>query len=217
MPEVRLLDADAWYAKVAGWEKQLRMVDSGDYRTRCQIADEVQEEMKGLLADRDVVTAEMKIEHASDSLVEMTAKSLDDDQSAKLTEIVHMGRQAVTTLTPTLLAFRDTCLVAVFEEPPRWFVEPTPFGRRVSAARVGPTCRRCTECEGEEHHWSLEILNEAGDGFVCKHCPTESDGVDCERCGDIVPAMAAKHNKDGSWLCGECAEGPLSAAAPGAS
>ena len=72
-------------------------------------------------------------------------------------------------------------------------------------------CRRCTECEGEEHHWMV-ILGEAesdGDDITipCKHCDATTHGVDCEACGEIVPA-AVSHlcEEDGTWLCGSCAE-----------
>lgn len=30
-------------------------------------------------------------------------------------------------------------------------------------------CRRCSECEGEEHHW-IEAFDKDGNQ-VCKHCP----------------------------------------------
>ncbi len=69
------------------------------------------------------------------------------------------------------------------------------------------TCRRCSECVGEHHHW-LVICAEVDDDLItfrCKHCDATTEGVDCEACGDIVPA-AASHlcEEDATWLCGPC-------------
>lgn len=46
-------------------------------------------------------------------------------------------------------------------------------------------CRRCSDCEGREHHWQPDLRSpddedfEPGD-YCCKHCPER--GVMCEAC-----------------------------------
>jgi hypothetical protein len=73
------------------------------------------------------------------------------------------------------------------------------------------TCRRCSECEGEAHHW-IVILGEAESDsdhitIPCKHCSATTHGVDCEACDEIVPAAAAHMcEEDGTWLCAACVE-----------
>lgn len=68
-------------------------------------------------------------------------------------------------------------------------------------------CRRCSECEGEEHHW-LECVEhpsmsdddeqfiEEFVGFICKHC--EEKAHQCDGCdGPIFPIT-------GATTCGHC-------------
>lgn len=65
--------------------------------------------------------------------------------------------------------------------------------KAVSGERVDVKCRRCTSCEGSEHHW-LDNPNFGNDPsnpdgeedynvdatHVCKHCPAL--GMECETC-----------------------------------
>jgi hypothetical protein len=77
------------------------------------------------------------------------------------------------------------------------------------------SCRRCTECVGEEHHWSDEYIEFAEDEpdheaakrgldcwLVCKHCPAwkpypEDDestastlNLSCGKCGAVISVRA---------------------------
>lgn len=69
-------------------------------------------------------------------------------------------------------------------------------------------CRRCIDCLGQAHHWMTIIAtaDPMGDIIVpCKHCDETTLGVDCEACGEIVPA-ASSHlcPEDSTWLCADC-------------
>jgi hypothetical protein len=58
------------------------------------------------------------------------------------------------------------------------------------------TCRRCSECEGQDHHWldnqdfgndPDEAEDPTGNQYVCKHC--EAVGNECNECegeGEIM-------------------------------
>jgi hypothetical protein len=57
-------------------------------------------------------------------------------------------------------------------------------------------CRRCTECEGQEHHWmeNDEVYSENDPWFMCKHCEAVCDGVDTPE-GDVVPSGIARPSR----------------------
>jgi hypothetical protein len=62
------------------------------------------------------------------------------------------------------------------------------------------TCRRCTECLGEDHHWLpwLPDFDESGDPFVpCKHCDARAN-----LCEDCFEAPASPPAGD---RCEDCA------------
>lgn len=69
------------------------------------------------------------------------------------------------------------------------------------------TCRRCSECEGAEHHF-LEHCDDpaatpAGEepfaGYICKHCEQKADM--CDECsGPIWPHT-------GQTVCADCTAG----------
>lgn len=75
-------------------------------------------------------------------------------------------------------------------------------------------CRRCAECEGEEHHWSDEYIEWADDDpkhpavsaghdcwLVCKHCPawkpypddepSAQINLSCGKCGAVIRVRAS--------------------------
>lgn len=63
------------------------------------------------------------------------------------------------------------------------------------------TCRRCTECEGQEHHWltSMPECPEGGEPFIsCKHC--DERAALCEECGE-APVWPIVSNQP---LCADC-------------
>jgi hypothetical protein len=78
------------------------------------------------------------------------------------------------------------------------------------------TCRRCTECVGEEHHWSdeyIEFAEDEPDHEACKHCPAwkpyDPDADD----GELVCGSCGRDADDpnrqtlaGDVLCEECAD-----------
>ena len=41
-------------------------------------------------------------------------------------------------------------------------------------------CRRCSECQGQSHHWNTEIRTDDGLRMQCKHC--ESTAEECDDC-----------------------------------
>jgi hypothetical protein len=69
-------------------------------------------------------------------------------------------------------------------------------------------CRRCSECQGEEHHFLEHVehpdqsddettITEEWAGFICKHCEVKAD--QCEQCdGPIFPIT-------GATVCVHCA------------
>ena len=70
------------------------------------------------------------------------------------------------------------------------------------------TCRRCSECRGENHHW-LEACNPPapdGDGFVgyeCKHCDARAEM--CDACDLAVEAgHVCDFGEDGPYVCPGC-------------
>lgn len=47
-------------------------------------------------------------------------------------------------------------------------------------------CRRCSGCEGMDHHWMPECDDDINDGepfMACKHCPATRDIPDDEELG----------------------------------
>lgn len=70
-------------------------------------------------------------------------------------------------------------------------------------------CRRCTECEGEAHHFMgpEPIPGEDGDdaGFTCKHCPYTTPAVECAECEDLFPVdILRRPHANGDQLCPDC-------------
>jgi hypothetical protein len=59
----------------------------------------------------------------------------------------------------------------------------------------GKPCRRCSECQGEKHHW-LDAVS-----YVCKHCETTAPA--CDSC---IEAPGLVDTGDGGHLCSECVE-----------
>jgi hypothetical protein len=69
------------------------------------------------------------------------------------------------------------CLAALVFPDPRGPRPPAGL-RFVDDAPVAP-CRRCSVCEGLEHHWLPDCDDETGDPImVCKHCPATRDYTD---------------------------------------
>lgn len=69
-------------------------------------------------------------------------------------------------------------------------------------ASARPHCRRCSECEGQEHHWLDDVTDDEKPVLACKHCGATQDYPDddddpetcphgvsfcdpCERCDDF--------------------------------
>jgi len=76
----------------------------------------------------------------------------------------------------------------------------------LGAARVthADSCRRCSECTGELHHWltSMPECPDEGPFIPCKHCPARADV--CVRCGD-APVFPPR---DDDW-CEGCRDAVL--------
>ena len=44
---------------------------------------------------------------------------------------------------------------------------------------MAKACRRCSECEGADHHWIPEVDDETGEPVMaCKHCPATREITD---------------------------------------
>lgn len=73
---------------------------------------------------------------------------------------------------------------------------------------TGPTCRRCSECTGQKHHWMTATPDADGDGDIvvqCKHCDAETYGAMCDICGAVFPLPIGEKPERGEWYCPECA------------
>lgn len=86
------------------------------------------------------------------------------------------GQVALETKHGTPKAFAEACIQAVGEISPaeaRAAVER--YVKEWTAENNHPECRRCSVCEGEEHHWLPDYdddgEDESGPFLVCKHCP----------------------------------------------
>ena len=66
------------------------------------------------------------------------------------------------------------------------------------------TCRRCSECVGQDHHWmENQRFNQDGDPeYVCKHCEAACAGVDDDD-GFMVPSGVLLAQPA---VCDECDE-----------
>jgi len=46
---------------------------------------------------------------------------------------------------------------------------------------MATTCRRCTDCEGQDHHWMPDCDEETGlPVMVCKHCEATREITDAD-------------------------------------
>jgi len=63
-----------------------------------------------------------------------------------------------------------------------------------------PTCRRCSECEGAEHHWidNTDFEDEGDATHVCKHCQVLGD--ECEECCGLGEATCPDCKGEGVLL-----------------
>lgn len=79
---------------------------------------------------------------------------------------------------------------------------------QIAAARTA--CRRCTECEGETHHWMPSVRHEADHDeadWSCKHCPHRCQSVTCEACDEEIPIdIASVDAEERVHLCPDCIE-----------
>lgn len=86
-------------------------------------------------------------------------------------------------------------------------VESVPhFSARRMEVETPETCRRCTECVGEEHHWltSMPECPEDGEPFIpCKHC--DARAALCEECFEapVWPIVSDQPLCSGCRLEGE--------------
>ena len=55
-------------------------------------------------------------------------------------------------------------------------------GERADSAFHPKECKRCSECDGQEHHW--HDGDGDGDHYTCKHC--DATAPSCDSCGGIV-------------------------------
>lgn len=73
---------------------------------------------------------------------------------------------------------------------------------------MAPMCRRCSECEGKNHHW---MENDAGvdcdaPWFMCKHCGLTCHAKD-EEAGDPEPDESRLFCACGLYPAAECGVG----------
>lgn len=121
----------------------------------------------------------------------------------------------------------DLCRARYFFE--RWCALPgdeatyrllaAEFGKvRAGAACPSPeqastACRRCSDCEGENHHWIEEADEKTGwCGYLCKHCPARAEM--CDDCDGVIEpghrcdgssdawSVALDDQRDGFFACG---------------
>lgn len=78
------------------------------------------------------------------------------------------------------------------------------------------TCRRCSECTGEPHHWLIDAADcDETTGTItipCKHCQATVEGVICEQCMEIFPVtdctMQESDEGETIYTCAGCTELP---------
>ena len=63
-------------------------------------------------------------------------------------------------------------------------------------------CRRCSECQGQKHHWCTEILADDGERLQCKHCPATS--APCDTCMGDGCAECARTGVIDVQVCQDC-------------
>ena len=60
---------------------------------------------------------------------------------------------------------------------------------RIDVCPVHSTCRRCSECVGEDHHFMGPESFEDGVGFECKHCDYTTPAEECAECEELFPVV----------------------------
>jgi hypothetical protein len=67
-------------------------------------------------------------------------------------------------------------------------------------------CRRCTECEGEQHHFMGPEPHGEDVGFSCKHCPYRTPAEECSDCDELCPVdiMKRRPGEIVGLLCPDC-------------
>lgn len=76
---------------------------------------------------------------------------------------------------------------------------------RPQLADAAGACRRCSECQGEAHHWSDILRDDAGD-FLCRHCDHVEPSAECSACGEDVPEAVTRLCDGDERVCGGCIE-----------
>jgi hypothetical protein len=79
---------------------------------------------------------------------------------------------------------------------------------------MSQACRRCAECEGQEHHWlknpdfgredddDIDRPDATGNEYICKHCPAV--GGDCRACEGHGTIQAGEGESADEWDCEHC-------------
>lgn len=77
----------------------------------------------------------------------------------------------------------------------------------INVCPVHTRCRRCSECQGEEHHYlGPEMIGEDV-GFICKHCELTCPAEECATCCELFPLDIMKQVPAGiGHLCPACYE-----------
>ena len=142
--------------------------------------------------ERDALRAADELAHVGDmfdAVREAEAPAGDRDavlraEFARL-QAISLAAAALSSEFGDDLTERDAPVAFALLKTLRAALEVAP-GLAVVEVVGGPACRRCSECQGENHHW-IEHCEEPeaseGDGFVgyiCKHCPARAEM--CEHC-----------------------------------
>lgn len=149
-----------------------------------------------------MATDNMTLEEAV-ALVQMERERLLDERDAVAARAIGLVLSMLEARGKALVAIRTHVFADLPEEtsPPRNRLQLIAalcdiairdtdageyFDKRQARTSKRP-CRRCTDCEGQEHHWQDGIIGseEKGDPvYQCKHCDATAPA--CAGCGGIV-------------------------------
>ena len=89
-----------------------------------------------------------------------------------------------------------------------WTLADQAMRRPADSVSTEQTCRRCSECQGENHHW-LEHCDDPAEvaepfvGYVCKHCDARAEM--CDACsGAVEPGHVCDFGEEGPFVCPGC-------------
>jgi len=115
----------------------------------------------------------MAAKHASLCRAKLTGRNADCECDAS-------DKTRTKLMTPGEMMNRIDQLATEPEPLPRRVVPPRTAMPPIADVPVPIVCRRCSECEGQEHHWieNDDFEDEGDPEFSCKHCDALCFSID---------------------------------------